>query len=257
MGARIAAMQSFESDGVRIAYWDTGVGEPILLIHGFASAARFNWFEPGWVALLERSGRRVVAFDNRGHGNSDKPHAPPAYGTALMAEDARRLLDHLSIARADVMGYSMGARIGAFLAAEHPARVRSLVCGGLGSSLLAPMAGGEAIAQALEAPSIEEVADPAVRAYRAFAEKTASDLVALAALIRAVRDPLTPAMAHAIACPVLVAVGSDDHVAGSPQGLAQSLAHGEALVIPRRDHMQSVGDPVFKRGVLDFLGRRS
>jgi len=249
-------MQSFDSEGVRIAFWDVGQGEPILLIHGFASAVRFNWIEPGWVALLGRNGRRVVALDNRGHGASDKPHAAGGYGSALMAEDARRLLDLLHIARADVMGYSMGARIGAFLAAGHPQRVRSLVLGGLGGSMLAPMVGGEAIAAALEAPSIEDVADPAVRAYRAFAEKTASDLVALAACIRAVREPLTPAMAAAIACPVLVAVGSNDHLAGDAGALAARVAHGEALVIPRRDHMQSVGDPLFKRTVLEFLARR-
>ena len=81
---------------------------------------------------LTAAGRRVIAFDNRGHGQSEKLYDPELYGAPVMAEDARRLLDHLGIARADVMGYSMGARIAAFLALAHPERVRSVIFAGLG-----------------------------------------------------------------------------------------------------------------------------
>ena len=108
-----------------------------------------------------------------------------------MAEDARRLLDHLGIARADVMGYSMGARITAFLALAHPARVRSAIFGGLGGNMVRPMAGTGPIAHALEAASIDDVKNPTARTFRAFAEKTGSDLKALAACIRGSREPLT------------------------------------------------------------------
>ena len=134
-------MQTFNSDGVRIAFLDEGAGPPILLIHGFASSVRFNWIDPGWVNLLVRNGFRVIAIDNRGHGESEKLYDRAAYGAPLMAEDARRLLDHLGIERADVMGYSMGARITAFLTLAHPARVRSAMFGGLGGNMLRPMAG--------------------------------------------------------------------------------------------------------------------
>ena len=101
-----------------------------------------------------------------------------------MAEDARRLLDHEGIARADVMGYSMGARIAAFLMLRHPERVRSAIFGGLGINMVRGMAGTGPIAHALEAPSIEHVTNPTARTFRAFAEQTHSDLKALAACIR-------------------------------------------------------------------------
>src|SRR5271170_6869079 len=134
-------LQQFSSDGVRIAYIDAApegsdLGEPILLIHGFASSHRINWVNPRWVDTLSKAGRRVIAFDNRGHGRSEKLHDPAAYASDLMAQDAANLLDHLSIARADVMGYSMGARIASFLALAEPWRVRSMILGGLGAHLV-------------------------------------------------------------------------------------------------------------------------
>lgn len=253
-------MQRFSSDGVEIAYLDqpaeSGSGEPILLIHGFASNSTVNWVDTGWVKTLTRAGRRVVAMDNRGHGKSQKLHRPEDYGAPLMAEDARRLLDHLGIARADVMGYSMGARITAFLALAHPERVRSAIFAGLGGNMVRPMAGTGPIAAALEAPSVEAVTNPTARTFRVFAEQTGSDLKALAACIRSARDPITPQDLQRIGCPVLVAVGDQDVIAGPAEDLARLLPKGEALVIPGRDHMKAVGDRVYKDGVLAFLARR-
>src|SRR5674536_247917 len=109
-------MASFRNGEVEIAFLDEGAGEPIVLVHGFASTKEVNWVNPGWVATLTGAGRRAIALDNRGHGASSKLYDPTAYHSAMMAEDVRALLDHLSIERADVMGYSMGARIAAFLA---------------------------------------------------------------------------------------------------------------------------------------------
>ena len=173
-----------------------------------------------------------------------------------MAEDARRLLDHLGIEQADVMGYSMGARITAFLALAHPARVRSAMFGGLGGNMLRPMQGTDKIAQALEAASIDDVTDAYARTFRAFADRTGSDRKALAACIRSAREPLTAEMVARIACPVLVATGTEDVVGGSAEELAAVIPGAEALPIPRRDHMLAVGDRVYKEGVLDFLRRR-
>jgi len=249
-------VHSFVSDGVSLKFIDAGTGDPVLLVHGFASSVKYNWVDPGWVGLMTRNGYRVIAYDARGHGESQKLYDPAAYQPALMMEDARRLLDHLGIARADVMGYSMGARLTAFLTLAHPERVRSAIFGGLGGNMVRPMAGTGPIAHALEAPSIDEVVNPTARTFRAFAEKTGSDLKALAACIRGARDPISREMVGRIACPVLVATGTEDVIGGSATELAALIPGAEALPIPRRDHMLAVGDRVFKDGVLAFLQRR-
>lgn len=250
-------MPQFSHDDIAIDYLDEGEGDAVVLIHGFASTKEVNWVQPGWVSTLTRAGRRVVALDNRGHGRSGKVYDPALYHTDLMAEDARALLDYLAIARADVMGYSMGARIAAFLAHRHPQRVRSAILGGLGIRLVSGVGLPETIADALEAPSLNDVSDTQGRMFRAFAEQTQSDLRALAACIRGSRQVMTAQQAGAIAVPVLVAVGGKDDVAGSPHELAALMANARALDIPGRDHMLAVGDRVFKQAVLEFLDRRA
>ncbi len=187
-----AELQHFLSDGVDIAFIDTkpqgrDLNEPILLIHGFASNLRINWVNPRWVEALTQAGRRVVAFDNRGHGQSQKLHAPADYHADLMTRDAANLLAHLGIERADVMGYSMGARIASFLVLAEPRLVRSLILGGLGDRLVRDGGLPEAIAEAMEAPSLDSLIDPTQRLFRGFAEQTKSDRAALAACVRGSR----------------------------------------------------------------------
>jgi pimeloyl-ACP methyl ester carboxylesterase len=249
-------MPSFSHDGVEIAFLDQGEGEPIVLVHGFASNKEVNWVTPAWVATLTQAGRRAIALDNRGHGASTKLYEPAAYHSEIMAEDVRALLDHLGLMRADVMGYSMGARITAYLALAHPDRVRSAVLGGLGSQLVDGVGLPETLAEGLEAPSLAVVTDPTARMFRSFAEQTKSDLRALAACLRGSRQTLSRAEAARIAVPLLVAVGSNDTVAGSPEELAAIIPGAKALTIPNRDHMLAVGDKVFKSGVLEFLAQR-
>lgn len=250
------AVQTFDSDGVLIAYLDEGEGLPTLLIHGFASNHRVNWLSTSWVKDLLAAGRRVVALDNRGHGESGKPHDPEAYRTALMAEDARRLLDHLGIETADLIGYSMGARIAAVLTLIHPHRVKSAVFSGLGEGMVKGIGPSAPIAAALRAPSPDIVADPQVRSFRVFADQTGSDKEALAACITGGRELLTPEELAGISVPVLVAVGSEDTLAGSPAALAALIPGAEPFVIPGRDHMKAVGDRKHKAAVLEFLARQ-
>jgi pimeloyl-ACP methyl ester carboxylesterase len=254
-------MPSLRNGAVEIAYLDEGQelpgAEPIVLVHGFASTKEVNWVAPGWVATLKRAGRRVIALDIRGHGRSSKLTDPAAYHSATMAGDVHALLDHLGLERADIMGYSMGARIASFLAVDYPQRVRSLILGGLGIHLVEGVGLPESIAEALEAPSLADVSDPTGRVFRAFAEQTKSDLQALAACIRGSRQVLSRAQVAAIRAPVLVAVGTKDTVAGSAQDLAALIPDAKALDIPGRDHMLAVGDKVFKSGVIDFLNERA
>jgi pimeloyl-ACP methyl ester carboxylesterase len=134
--------------------------------------------------------------------------------------------------------------------------VRSLILGGLGIKLIEGAGLPDSIAEALEAPSLEQVTDPVGRMFRAFAEQTKSDLRALAACIRGSRQVMSREEAASIQAPVLVAVGSKDPIAGSPQALAKLLPRGKALEIPDRDHMLAVGDKVFKTGVIEFLNAR-
>ena len=245
-------MHRFRHGKVEIAFLDKGAGEPIVLVHGFASTKEVNWLYPGWISALVGAGRRAVALDNRGHGQSTKLYDTADYHTDSMVEDVIALLDHLGLARADLLGYSMGARICAFLAAHEPERARSLVLGGLGIHLVDGVGLPEEIASALEAPRAE-VIDPVGRQFRVFAEQTKSDLRALAACIRGSRQTLQRAEAQSIRAPTLIAVGTKDNVAGSAQALAAIIPGAQALDIPGRDHMPAVGDKVFKAAVLKFL----
>lgn len=251
-------MPSFHNGPVEIAYIDEGEGAPIILVHGFASSAGVNWIYPSWVSTLTQAGRRVIALDNRGHGASTKLYDPDDYLLGLMADDVRALMDHLDIGRADIMGYSMGSRISANLAVNHPERLHSVILAGIGMVLIEGGGPGEDVARALEADSIDDVSDPMGHTFRAFADQTRSDRRALAACIRGTRKRLTTKEeAASIKNPVLIAVGTKDDVAGSAHRLAEIMTGAELLDIPDRDHMRAVGDRVYKEGVLEFLARHS
>jgi pimeloyl-ACP methyl ester carboxylesterase len=256
----LADMQEFSSHGVRIAYIDTSPpedekGRPVLLIHGFASNHAVNWVFPQWLKTLNGAGRRVITFDNRGHGRSEKLYRPEDYKLSLMAADALNLLDHLGIETADIMGYSLGVRIATAFALAYPERAKAFIFGGLGGKLLETPGLGEVIARALEAPSLADVEDGLGKTFRAFAEATKSDLRALAACARGARHQFTEADLATVSAPVLVAVGTRDEVAGDPEALSTHLRLGEALAIPDRDHNRSVGDAMFKKAALGFLER--
>ena len=246
-------MHNFNSAGVDIAYEEAGDGFPILLIHGFASNGRVNWWDTGWVKTLVQAGRRVITFDHRGHGQSGKLYDSARYPASEMAEDARRLLDHLGIPQADVMGYSMGARVSAFLTLAHPGRVRKAVFAGLASRMITGVGGAEAIAGALEAESAEDVADPGARAFRLFADQTKSDRKALAACIRASREKISSDELSRISVPVLVVAGEKDDVAGDVQTLVEAIPGARGVTLPNRNHMNAVGDRGYKDAVLAFL----
>jgi pimeloyl-ACP methyl ester carboxylesterase len=247
------ALQFFDNGKVEIAFIDEGEGRPILLIHGFGSNHLVNWVGPGWVETLRRAGRRVIAFDNRGHGASAKLYDPAEYHTTLMAADAAALLDHLGIRGSVVMGYSMGARIAAFLALARPDLVDAVVLGGLGIHLVDGVGLPTTIADAMEAPSLADVSDVTGRMFRSFADQTKADRRALAACIRGSRQTLSREMVAQIRQPSLVAIGTADRIAGSGEELVALLPDARMLPIPGRDHNPAVGDRVFKQGVVDFL----
>jgi pimeloyl-ACP methyl ester carboxylesterase len=121
---------SLDSNGVKIAYTVRGQGQPVVLVHGWLSSGWINWDLPGTTDLLAKD-HQVITVDMPAHGLSDKPTTDQAYGPALV-EDVIRLMDHLKIKKAHVVGYSMGGIITAKLLAKHPDRVLSATLGGAG-----------------------------------------------------------------------------------------------------------------------------
>ncbi|WP_455479910.1 alpha/beta fold hydrolase [Bartonella sp. B23] len=245
----------FEYNGLRFAYREEGQGTPILLIHGFGSSAWVNWYATGWFRTLTEARYRVIALDNRGHGDSAKSYDPSFYTPQAMAGDAVRLLQHLELSKAHVMGYSMGARISAFMALLYPTYVHSVIFGGLGIGMVTGAGDWQPIAEALLAEDISTITNPRGLMFRKFADQTKSDRRALAACVITSKQELTASEVYKIKQPTLVAVGSLDEIGGAAEPLAALLPHGEALPIPDRDHMLAVGDKVYKKGVIDFLSR--
>lgn len=247
----------FTHQGFDLAYLDeTGAsanGEAVLLIHGFASSSQVNWVAPGWMKTLTEAGYRAIAIDNRGHGKSSRSYDAADYVPQRMAEDAVALLDHLGLARAHVMGYSMGARVSAFTALAFPDRVATLILGGLGIGMVEGVGDWDPIAEALMAEDAASVTHQRGKMFRDFADRTRSDRKALAACIATSRELLTAEEARSIAQPTLVAVGTTDDIAGSASELAALMPHAEAFDIVGRDHMLAVGDRTFKKRALEFL----
>lgn len=248
-------MPEFNSAGVGIAYEVHGEGRPILLIHGFGSSGKINWIDTGWVETLVDAGYQPITFDNRGHGGSRKLYDAQLYFAHEMAEDALRLMDHLDISKAPVLGYSMGARIAAFLMLKHADRVPCGIWGGMGVNLVTGLEDSEAIIEGLTAESLDQVTGRTARQFRIFADHNKADRAALAACMVNSREPMSKSDVGRISAPVLVAVGSEDDMAGSAEDLAALLPQGEAFTIERRDHMRATGDRQFKAAALEFLAR--
>jgi pimeloyl-ACP methyl ester carboxylesterase len=122
--------ETFDANGVNLHYIVEGKGQPVVLIHGLYSSAKVNWQMPRIVGLLAKN-YQVIALDLPGHGESDKPTSESAYGVE-MVEDLVRLLDHLNIKKAHVIGYSMGGMIAMKFLAKHQDRVLSGIVGGMG-----------------------------------------------------------------------------------------------------------------------------
>jgi pimeloyl-ACP methyl ester carboxylesterase len=241
------------NDGVRIAWEVAGEGAPIVLVHGFASDRVQNWRAPGWYKTLTEAGRRLIALDCRGHGESGKPHDPAAYGDR-MVDDVAAVMEDAGLESADLMGYSMGGMLTIGMTMRHPARVRRAVIAGVGESYFhdAPKR-RIAIAEALTAPDPSALTDPVQRQFRLFAGQPGKDLQALAACMRMERTVYGPDRLRQWRNPVLVVCGETDNLTGSAQGLAEAFGDGRAVVVPKRDHMSAVGDKVYMQAVLEFL----
>jgi pimeloyl-ACP methyl ester carboxylesterase len=245
-------------DGTEIAYWTWGEpadSPPVVVHHGFVAHARANWEAPGIVDALLAAGRQVIGPDARGHGDSQKPHDPAAYGEQRMAGDLAALVDLLGAAQIDLVGYSMGAVVALLFAAED-GRVRRLVVGGVGSGIVE--CGGvdrralanDSIIEALQAQDPEALTERGARAFRQLADALGSDREALVAQARSIhRDGVE---LEQIGIPALVLAGEEDPLAIRPQVLAGALPHGQ-LQLLTGDHMSALTDPRFATSIVNFL----
>jgi pimeloyl-ACP methyl ester carboxylesterase len=248
----------FEADGQRLAYDDVGEGEAIVLLHGFSADRRLNWRLPGWYEALTRAGYRVLALDARGHGQSSKPSDVEAYRPEGIAGDAVRLLDHLQIRKACLLGYSMGGRNAAWLLAHHGRRFRAVVIGGAGMNLLAPADARRwakrGYALTADNAKTESLAIPAMVPLYHRAVRRGGRTGALAACLMGAFPNMSRRDFAKVRTPALVACGGKDTLSGSPIPLAASIPGARAVVIPGRSHLGAVADPFFKGAVLGFLG---
>jgi pimeloyl-ACP methyl ester carboxylesterase len=252
-------MPTFVSDGLNLAFDDIapagGHERTLILVHGFASNRHEGWRRTGWYQALERRRIRCVALDQRGHGESAKPHEPEAYERARLAGDVIALMDHLGLGQADLFGYSMGARTALAAALAETGRFSNLILGGVGGSMITERAppAGNPMADAMLAEDPATITEPMLRSFRQFADEQGEDRRALAACTRTVNPPWDKDALAALTIPVLVVTGQRDSLAGSPEDLAAAFAYGQAKVLPGCDHFSAIPHGLTKAAVFDFL----
>jgi pimeloyl-ACP methyl ester carboxylesterase len=247
----VETFTSFDGTAIAFREWGAEYGTvPVVLHHGFAADSLTNWVAPGVADRIVATGRRVVAIDARGHGKSGKPHDVEHYSAGQMARDVSCLIDHLELERVDLVGYSMGGHV-ALDVATTETRLRSVVIGGIGGAALAPESiDRSAMVRALQAPSIDDVADGAGRALRRLAERSGADLEALAAI--ASDNGHRAEGLERITVPALVLVGADDPMARGAERLAATIPGARHQVVPG-DHLTCVAEPAFAEAIRAFL----
>jgi pimeloyl-ACP methyl ester carboxylesterase len=260
---------SFLSNGVKIHYITDGEGEPVVLIHGFAASAYANWMMPGVFTKLSKH-YHVIALDNRGHGTSGKPHEIDKYGMEMVG-DVVRLLDHLKIQKAHIVGYSMGGFITGALVATHPDRIVSATMGGAGwsrpeddHSVI------EAVAKSLEAgtgiaPLMKALTPPGAPQPTEEQMKTrnqmvmlANDPLALAACIRGMLKLQVPREALVNnKVPVLAICGDRDPLKKGVDAMDGVMSNLKVVIVKGGDHMSTFRSTLFQQSLDDFLAAHS
>jgi len=247
----LAQDKYFDAGGVRLRYVEQGAGEPVVLVHGFTNTLEV-WAKNGIVQDLARN-YRVIAFDSRGHGKSDKPHEPARYGRE-MALDVVRLLDHLGIQRAHIAGYSLGGYVVSQLLTLHPERFLSAtLVAGAGRfnwddtrARLAEQEANERERECISRSMLFRLAPPnaprpsedSLKALSAtcFADTT-QDRFALAALTRSRADQaITLAATVAVKVPTLAVVGTDDPEKAGLDALVQIRPSVKLVIINGATH---------------------
>ncbi|MGO1265203.1 MAG: alpha/beta fold hydrolase [Microbacterium gubbeenense] len=242
-------------EGFRIATYTWGDEDApvVLAVHGFASSCRDNWVSTGWVSALVRAGFRVLGIDQRGHGQSEKPHEAEDYTMSAFVADIEAILDTYMIDPVLYLGYSLGARVGWHLASERPLRVERAVLGGIPDGR--PLGRLDLEQARAYIDDGTPVADPATQNYVRLAERVPdNDLNALVALAGGMRfGDEDPDMGNPPQQPVLVAAGTKDSIFEQSKQLASHLPAGRFIEVPGRHHFNAPGARQFKQAGIEFL----
>lgn len=251
-------MPMTQSKSVGIHYEVHGTGWPVVLLHGGTVNFQANYAAFGWIKALNDRGLQVIGLDFRGHGKSEKPHDPASYGTANLANDVLSVLDHLGIAQASLVAYSIGTVVALHLMQSQPARFARAALVATGDGLIGvPPHTFEsllpALALVLDRTTYPKDQPRHLAAYWNFIEASSGDRTALRALAMASYPSLSETAVAAISIPTLVVSGESDLVLGQGQRLANALAHGEYRQMPGADHFSLAVDPVVSASVAEFL----
>ncbi|MFT3883378.1 MAG: alpha/beta hydrolase [Gemmatales bacterium] len=268
-----AADEFFDSNGVKIRYVTEGKGEAVVLIHGWmGDSGMWGADLAGNTKLQAAEGFQVIALDCRGHGKSDKPHDPAKYGTE-MADDVVRLLDHLKIKRAHLIGYSSGSFIAGKVAATHPERVISVIYGGQAPVITGKVKPGDFSECEGFAKTVDEgksLGSYIIDIWPAGKPKpTEKQAEAMAKLMYGKKDVKAFALAGCsfkdlavteedlkkCQAPILFIHGGSEsaHVKNRVAMVHQLLGRGEVKMVEGRDHMSTLSSPAFGAAILGFL----
>jgi pimeloyl-ACP methyl ester carboxylesterase len=248
------ATHTFRShDGLTLAYHEVGSGRPVVLLHGYISAARETWLHSGAADGLLTDGRRLIMPDLRAHGESARPHEADAYPADALVHDAQTLLAHLGLTDYDLVGYSLGARIAVRLMALG-ARPRRAVVGGTGLDPIVHAAGrGGSYRRMFARLGTAEPGTPEAQ-LEAYMTSIDADPRALVHVLDTFVDTPVEAVA-AVQVPTLVIAGQDDTDRGSVEDLAAALPRGQALRVAG-DHLSALLGPHFRDESAAFLAIR-
>lgn len=261
--ADLPGKSSFDSDGVQIKYIDVGKGTPVVLVHGFAASALTNWARV--IPELARE-HRVIALDNRGHGGSGKPMGEENYGDAMI-EDIVRLLNHLYVKKAHIVGYSMGGYITAKMVTMHPDRMLSATIAGAGwgkeksirEATLDELANSidqkHSVAPLLKKLNPGDKALPNIEAKVVdFFIMFSNEPDALACVARGMKQhTVTQEQIEAIDIPVQLIVGSEDPIRKAAEAWVAIRPDHECIVIDGSNHATTIARPEFVDAIERFI----
>jgi pimeloyl-ACP methyl ester carboxylesterase len=263
---------TFDSAGVKIHYTLEGKGEPVILIHGYAASIGANWGAPGVIkGLADRY--QVIAIDNRGHGQSEKPHDSAAYGNK-MVDDVVRLMDHLKIKKAHVVGYSMGGFITEALLVDHSNRLLTATLGGAGwldakdqaqkdrmKDLAESLEQGKGIGPLIIALNPVGAPPPTPQAIEMTNKMflAQNDALALAAVARGMSQftALSETKMRAEKVPMLALIGEVDPLKAGVDQLSTMVPKMKVVVIPGANHLTAFANPLFISSLKTFLDEHS